>query len=434
MTVDWRGKTGSFPAIFLIFNVRYATIVPMKTIFTRLPKSQAKITIAIPAAMVQKHVDDCVDLHAKDIEIKGFRRGKAPKPMIIEKIGIGRIHQETLDRALSAGYAHAIKEHGFHPISKPSVALKKFTLLPSGVVSDTLEYDLTVDLMPDIKLGDYTKIRITDTKLIKPDTNVTDAEVEKVLAHLQQQKSTMDDANAPVAPGHWVEISFDGKINGVSQEKLNSSHHPLVVGSGAMVPGFEDALVGMKKDEKKDIHITFPKDYFAKDIVGKNADFSVTVHEIKNIVLPVLDAAFAKEYGHDTLDALKKAIGNQLTTEKKQRADQLLEAAILEKGRKLLTVTIPDGLVRQETDRIIERMKESVEKQGVVFDRYLESIKKTHDDLHKEYEPQARANIEVGLFLGEVMKKEKLDPDDKESMRKVMDSLIARAIKQVKSL
>lgn len=383
----------------------------------------------MPAAMVQKHVDDLVAQHAHSIEIKGFRKGKAPKPMIIEKIGIGRIHQETLERALSAGYGHALKEHGFHPISKPAVALKKFTLLPSGVVSDTLEYDLTVDLMPDIKLGDYTKIRITDKKLLKPDTTVSDAEVEKVLAHLQQQKSTMTDADTPVAQGHWVEISFDGKIDGVSQEKLKSDHHPLVVGSGAMVPGFEDALVGMKKDEKKEIHITFPKDYFAKDIAGKKADFAVTVHEIKNINLPALDSAFAKEYGHDTLDMLKNAIRDQLETEKKQRASQLLEAAILEKGRTLLTVTIPDGLVHQETDRIIERMKESVEKQGVVFDRYLESIKKTHDDLHKDYEPQARANIEVGLFLGEVMKKEKLDPDDKESMRKVMDKLVAVATK-----
>lgn len=414
----------------LIIFIGYAILIAMKTTFTQLPKSQAKIIVKMSAKEVSGHVEKVIEKYAQHVEAKGFRKGHTPKIMVIDHIGLGRLQQETLDSALQDGYIAALKEHKFHSVSQPAIAVKKFSVHQDGSVSEDLEYELTLDLMPKISLGDYSKIRVSDKKLFHPDISVSQDEVDKIIEHLRRQKSTMEDVSQPVAKGNWIEISFRGSVNGVEQEKLVSDRHPLIVGSGALVPGFEDALVGMKKDKKKTITITFPKDYYAKDFAGKKADFKVTLHAIKNIILPKIDAAFAKEFGHETVSALRQAIADQLVLEKKAKSRQLLEAAILDQAKKLLKVTLPDGLVDQETERIIHRMKETVEKQGVEFERYLESQKKTHDDLHKELQPQARANIEVGLMLGEVIQREKLDLEDKEAPQKALEKLVAFATKQ----
>jgi trigger factor len=279
--------------------------------------------------------------------------------------------------------------------------------------------------MPEIELGDYTKIKLSDKdkKIADTKIEVKDSEIEKVIEHLQQQKSKMDDVDRPVKKGDWVEVTFKGTIDKVTQERLASQHHPLVIGSGAMIPGFEDEIIGMKVDQEKTFKITFPKDYFAKDLAGKAAEFTVTLHKVKKIILPELNEAFSKDYGHDSMADLKKAISEQLAGEKKVQLVNQVDSLILEEAKKLLKVEIPEGLITQEIHRMIERSQESIEKQGVNFEQYLQSIKKTHDDLHKDYYDQAKANIEVGFLLGEIIKREKLNPQDKQSPTKALDLL-----------
>lgn len=395
----------------------------------KLPKSQIKLEISVPALTLQGHVDYVLEKYSKDVEIKGFRKGKAPKIMTIDKIGLGHIQQESLDRAIQDAYLQAITKNKLHPITQPAVTIKKFAVNPDGSVSNDFEFDLVVDLMPEIKFGDYKKIRITDRKILNPDTTVTELEVEKVIEHLQKQKSQMKEVSRNAKDKDWVEISFDGKINKVSQEKLASKHHPLIVGSNAMVPGFEEKIIGMKAGEIKEFSLTFPKDYHSKEFASKKATFKLELHKIQEIILPEINDSFAGGYGHSTATSLKSAIKKQLEEEKKEATKQKLESAILEKARKLLKVDLPPGLIHQEVDRIIKRHRESVEKQGISFERYLDSIKKTTDDLHKEFEPQALANIEVGLILGEVIKAEKLDPQSKEAPKKAMEKLVEYAIK-----
>ncbi len=397
----------------------------MKTTYKKLPKSQASVNVTMPQAKIQSHVDTVITKLGSDIEVKGFRKGKAPKNLLVDKIGLGRIQQDALDAAMQEGFLVAIQEHKFSPISQPAVALKKFNLKANGQVDGDLEFELTVDLMPDIELGDYTKLKLPAQNKKEADAKieVADSEVEKVLDHLQKQKSNMEDIAGPVKNGDWTEVTFSGTIDKVAQERLASKNHPLIIGSKSMIPGFEDEIVGMKIDQPKAFKIKFPKDYFAKDLAGKEAEFTVTVHKIKKIILPKLDDAFAKEYGHDSLVNLKNAIEEQLLEEKKVQKENQIDSLILDEAKKLMKVEVPEGLVTQEIHRMIDRSRDSIEKQGVDFEQYLQSIKKTHDDLHKEYQDQARANIEVGFLLGEIIKREKLDPNDKQSPTKALDIL-----------
>lgn len=372
---------------------------------------------------IQNHVDLAIISLGQNVEVKGFRKGKAPKQMIIDQVGLGRVQQEVLDKAMQEGYLAAVTEHKFSPISQPAVSLKKFNLKSDGLVDGDLEYELTVDLMPEIELGDYTKIKVKDKKIVDQKLEVTKEEVEKVLEHLQRQKSVMEDVDRKVEDKDWVEISFTGTLNKVPLEKLASSHHPLIIGSKSMVPGFEDTIIGMAKDQEKVTDITFPKDYFSKEFAGKKVEFTITVHKIKKIDLPKLDGKFAEEFGHDSVEKLKEAIKAQLLEEKEEQKKSQIDSLILDEAKKLMKVEIPEGLITQEIHRMIDRSKESIEKQGVDFEQYLQSMKKTHDDLHKDYYNQAKSNIEVGFLLGEIIKREKLDEGDKQAPTKALDVL-----------
>lgn len=415
--------------IFLLKSIFFAIIRRMKSKVVKHEKSQIELEIICSAMAAQPIADRIIEKYNQEVEIKGFRKGKAPKIMVIEKVGFGKIQQEIINAVVENGYLHSIKEHKFHPISQPSIAINKYSIKPDGVVEKDIEFSLRVDTMPKIKLGDYTKIKIKDKKILEKDVSVSKDEVDKVLKHLRQQKSQFKPVSRVAKSGDWVEISFAGKVGNITDERLKSEHHPLVIGSGAMIPGFEDAVVGMKKDEEKNIDITFPKDYHAKQFAGKPVKFNFKLHEIKEVILPELDLEFAKQFGQGDTEKLKTAIESQLKDEKKEAKQKQIESAILEETRKILEVEIPDGLVKSETDRLVNKLKESVEKQGIEFNRYLEMIKKTQDDLRKELLAQAKTNIEVGFIIGEVIKKEKIDVDDKEATKLALQKLVEYAVK-----
>lgn len=399
----------------------------MKSKIIKHQKSRIELEISSSAEEAQKIADQVVAKYNQEVEVKGFRKGKAPKMMVVEKAGFGKIQQEIINKIVESGYLQAIKEHKFHPISQPSIAVNKYSILPDGTVEKEIEFNLQVDTMPKIKLGDYSKIKIKEKKVLEKDTHVTEEELEKVIEHLRKQKSQFNPVDREAKKGDWVEISFSGKINKVEDERLKSDHHPLVIGSGAMIPGFEDAIIGMKKDDEKEIELTFPEEYHSKQMAGKKVVFYIKVYEIKEVILPKLDNDFAKQFGHNDIATLKKAIKNQLEDEKKDAKQKQIEADILEQTRKLLEVEIPDGLLNSETDRLVNKLKESVEKQGVEFNRYLDMIKKNADELRKELIPQAKANIEVGFIVGEVILRERIDPHKEGATKEAMERLVGIA-------
>jgi trigger factor len=225
--------------------------------------------------------------------------------------------------------------------------------------------------------------------------------------------------------GDWVAIDFQGKLNGVIQEKMVSKYHPVVLGSNSLIPGFEEEIVGMNVDEDKTFKITFPKDYgMEKELSGKQAEFTVKLHKVREVIKPEVDDKFAKEFGHDTVEDLKKALQDNLKQEKDTQAKVNLENMVLDKTLTIAKTEVPDSLVEQEIDRMFHRLEHEAKNYGLTLDQYLLSMKKNAADLRKEWQGQAEKNVKIGLILGEVAKREELDEKDPEVARKSVDKLV----------
>ena len=212
-------------------------------------------------------------------------------------------------------------------------------------------------------------------------------------------------------------------------DKMSSKNHPLILGEGSLIPGFEEEIVGMKKGETNEFKIKFPKDYHDTEIAGKEATFKISLNDAKEVVLPALDAEFAKGFGHGKMDELKKEIRKSLESEIEKEYQQKLESAIMDKMVQYLEAEVPEALTDAELDRMIEGYRAQVEGYGVKFDKYLESMNKSESELRKDMREQAVKNVKIGLLLGKLIEEQKLDPHDKESGRKALDHLIKVLVK-----
>jgi len=401
----------------------------MKSSIIKQAKNQAKIKVQISSEKLKQHFQIVFDKLATTVEIKGFRPGKAPQRMIVEQIGINRFSEEVLNLAVQDTVPAALKEHSLRPATQPRLTISKWNFNPLNIDGlHELEYELDLDLIPEVKLGDYTKIRVTPNKKLN-DFSVSDQEVGIVIEKLQAQSAKLLPLERDAKEGDWAEISFNGKVDKVVKEALTSQAHPVILGQRSLIPGFEENIIGMKKGDTKSFSLKLPNDFREKNLAGKNAEFEVELRDLKEIEKPALDKPFAAKFGHSSIKNLRHAIKKNVAEEKKQRARQALENEALDKALKLFKADIPDGLVSQEAHRRLHDMQANITRQGLQFDKYLASIKKTQEDLENELKPQAKQSIQVGLLLGEVAKREKFDLDDKEVTKKALDYLVEIATK-----
>lgn len=397
----------------------------MKSKLTKLPKSRVKIAIDVPAKDIKSLLTHVYEEFAQGLEITGFRKGKAPRALTMERIGLGRLSQEVLNHVLNTSYTDALKELKLIPVSQPAISVDSFSITPDGTSSTDLKATIEVDVLPKVSLSGYKSIKVKPPEV----QEIKDDDVTKVLEHLRRQKADLKTVDRVAKLDDWVDVSFKGMLAGVPLEKLASEHYPLVIGSKAMIPGFEDELVGMKKDGKKTFDIIFPKDYHAKDMAGKKVKFEVAIHEVKQVNLPELSDVFAKDFGHETLLALRAAIRHSLEQETTRKHQQTIESHAIEAALKKTKVDIPESLIETELDRIIERMQKDVEAQGMPLPIYLEKIKKTPADLRLDFKPQAEQNVSIGLMLGEVAKQEKLDTTAQDIAKQAVEKLVQYATK-----
>ena len=222
--------------------------------------------------------------------------------------------------------------------------------------------------------------------------------------------------------GDIATIDFEGFVDGVAFEGGKAEGHELEIGSGAFIPGFEDQLVGMKIDEEKEIKVTFPKEYFSKDLAGKEATFKVKLHEIKKKELPELNDDFAKDTSEfDTLEELKKSIKEKLEEENKNKAKYETEDAAIKAVSDATEVEIPSGMIETEIDNMVRDIETRLSYQGMKLDQYLEMMGKSMEDFRKEYEEQAKTSVKTRLTLEAIEKAEKIEPSDEEVDKKLKE-------------
>jgi trigger factor len=351
---------------------------------------------------------------AKDIKIEGFRPGKAPLSQVLAQVGKQRVEAGALDRAINTAYVEALEAEKVLPVANPDINLDDYTAPGDDATDETVVATFTaeMDVLPEVNLKHYDKIKVKAPKA----TEVTDKDLQEVIDYLRKQQGTLKEleVTAKAAKGMWADIGFKGTVDGVAREEMNSDHHPLVLGEGQLIPGFEDEIYGMAKDEEKKFKITFPKDYHAAGLAGIEAEFTVKMHELRDVTLPVIDSEFAKKFGHDTVEKLEIAIKENLVLERQQEQKLKLEELVMEELLKGTKFDVPVSLIQGEEQRLREQASKQLG--GVPLS----------DKLAEQLHDQALKNVRIGIALGKVVELEKIEERDTAS-RTALDRLVAIA-------
>lgn len=386
-----------------------------------LGKSKVKLSIKVSSPEMRGFFARTYNKIAPTIEIKGFRKGMAPRSMTIDAIGENRLQQEIIDLALQETFTQALKKENLIPIAPPKINIKMLKDLTTDTAA--LEYEAEIDLLPEVRLGDYKKIKIkkSDQKI-----EVSADEIEQVLSHLARTRAEFKDINRPVKDGDRLEIDFEGFDKGAKLENLTSKNYPVILGSKVLIPEFEAQLIGLKKGDKKEFKVEIAPTANDKK---RPVNFKVEILQTQEVILPKIDDEFAKKYQKKDLADLKKAIKEDVIKQKEQQHERNIENAVLEELIKITKVEISDSLIGQEIDRQINEIRSRTATMGLTFEKYLENLKKTEGEFRESLKPNAEKTIKIGLALGEIVKQEKIDPKDKEAGHKALEKLIGYATK-----
>jgi trigger factor len=323
----------------------------------------------------------------RQVRLPGFRPGKVPMQVLRKRYGAS-VMGEVLEGAVSDSSAQAMRDHGLRPAMQPKIEIVSFK---EGA---DLEYKMAVELLPEITPVDFAQL-----KLERQRAEVPDEEIEKALRRIAQPHRKSETVDRPAAQGDVVVIDFAGTIDGTAFPGGSSKDHSLELGSGRFIPGFEDQLVGVKAGEHRDVKVTFPKDYSAEEVAGKDAVFAVDVKEVKALKEANIDDELATDLGLESLEALKKAVREQLEREYGGVARQRLKRGLLDQLAEKHDFPVPPGMVDAEFDTIWKQLEQA---RAQNKDEVAEEAGKSDDELKVEYRAIAERRVRLGLLLSEV--------------------------------
>ena len=385
----------------------------MKTQIKDLPKSQKEISVEIPVEEMAKHADKATDKLSSAHKFDGFRQGKAPKDVVRQQLGEFAIFEEATRIAVESSYAEILKENKLSPLGQPKAEITK------AAPGNQFEYKITISVMPKVTLWNYQKI--SGKIEIKEIENET---IEQEIKTLQKKRAVYITKDESANKGDRVEINFESRVGGVKIEGGESKNHPLTIGENKFVPGFEENLIGMKKDDVKEFDLVFPKDYHKKELAEKNASFKVVMNIVQKVELPEINDDFAKGLGKfKDLEELKKGIRERMTAEEKNRAGEEYQNKLINDIAEKSTAEIPDILIESELENMINEFKNNITQTGIAFEEYLKSINTDLEKLKKEWEEIAKKRVMIGLTLREISIKEKIKIGDNEVEEKANQAL-----------
>ena len=372
--------------------------------------NEVKLEITIEAEKFDNAMKKVYFQNAKYFNIPGFRKGKAPMNIVEKYYGAQIFYEDAFNEVATEAYDEALEANKIDAVSRPVVDIKQ---MEKG--KDVI-FTAVVQTKPEVELGKYKGIEIP-----KVEYKVEEKDIEHELGHIQEHNSrliTVDDR--ALENGDIATIDFEGFVDGVAFDGGKAEGHELEIGSGSFIPGFEDQLVGMKIDEEREIKVTFPKEYFSKDLAGKEAMFKVKLHEIKRKELPELDDEFAKDVSEfDTLAELKASIKEKIEKNNEQRQKYETEDLAIKAVCGDVKVDIPSGMVEFEVENMMKDFEQRLSYQGLNLDQYLKMIGKTEEEMKKEYEPQAIEAIKSRLVLEAIIKAEKIEASEDEIKAKM---------------
>lgn len=400
----------------------------MESKVEKIKPSRVKFTITATAVELQHAAEHAFAHVTSHVAVKGFRPGKAPRPLLVQKVGKGHLLSELVDHALPELLDEASRNASLYIIEHPSYTIETLCeLQDDGTPKEGTQLIFTAeaDYAPEVEVGDYTKLKVTPAKVAE----VTEETVDDILEELRDRRGQFKKVERASKKGDRMEIDFAGKRNGIPEERLASKHYPLILGSGTMIPGFEDALMGKKAGETVTFEVTFPKDYHAKDLANEKIVFEVVVHEVAEKELAELNDTFAEAFGHKTLAELRDAIKQEREFVFAEEAKDKNQETVLEAFLPLVAVEVPKSLLERELDRQVDIMREQAAQYGLNFAHYLQHLKKTEEELREELRPTAEKAVRIGLGLGKVAEREGLTKD-KDTGYAAIERLLEIALKE----
>lgn len=370
----------------------------------KLSKSKVEIAINVSKEEWAEDVKKAYEKNKYKYSLEGFRKGKVPMSVLVNRFGKEFLYEDALDETLSKHYSEIIKNDDIEVVGNPDVDLKE-------VSEDGLKAVITVAVKPEFTLGQYKGLEFK-----KDSVKVTAKEVQAVIdKELNDRARQVEKTDGEVASGDTVSIDYSGSIDGVQFEGGTATDYKLEIGSGTFVPGFEDQLIGMKSGETRDIKVTFPKDYH-EELAGKEAVFTVTAHEIKAKELPVCDDEFVKDIDDElnTVAEWKEKIKSELSAKKVENAEAKLENDIIDAIVKNTEIDVPECMVEEELDYRIQELEQSMARYGLKFEDYLKYTQTTVDAIKAEKREEALKNIKSRLVIEAILKAENIDVTSEE--------------------
>lgn len=367
--------------------------------------SVVALTIEITKAEFEAAKDKAFKKTGKNITVPGFRKGKAPRKMIEKLYGEGVFFEEAFNIVYPDAMEMAVEKSGIKPVGRADVDLGD----PAEEGGLTIIAKVPVE--PEVELGEYKGIEVE-----KETVKVLQADVKAELNRMAQRNARTETVERKAKKNDTVDIDFEGFVDGVPFEGGKAEHHELTLGSGAFIPGFEDQLIGCKAGDEKDVVVTFPEEYHAKELAGKEATFKCKVHKVEETILPEIDDEFAKDVSDtcETLDDLKKEITERLKAERQEAADNAFEEKVLDAVIDGMKADIPAAMIDAQVDTIVQDFDYRLQMQGMGLEQYLKMTGTEMGAFRAMFKDQAERQVKTRLALQKVVELEGITVSDKE--------------------
>ena len=369
----------------------------------KLEKNMAKLTIEVPASELEKALQSAYMKQKNKISLPGFRKGKVPRQMIEKMYGAEIFYDDAANALIPKAYADAYDECELDIVSRPEIDVVQIEKGKDFI------FTATVATKPEVTLGEYKGLEVD-----KVSTRVTQKEVDaKIQEEAEKNARTITVEDRAVQDGDEVVLDFEGFVDGVAFEGGKGENYPLTIGSGSFIPGFEEQLVGAETEKEVEVKVTFPEDYHAEDLKGKEAVFKCTVHEIKAKELPEIDDEFAAEVSEfDTLEEYKADVKTKIKEQKAAEGKAKQEDQVVEQAVKNATYELPDAMVETQAEQMANDFAQRMQSQGLTMEQYFQFTGTTAEQMMEDLKPQAVKRIETRLVLEAIAKAENIEISD----------------------
>ena len=379
----------------------------MSVSFEKKETNRGVLTFTISQEQIKPELDRVFNSVKKTINVPGFRKGHLPRPVFNQRFGEEALYQDTLNALLPAAYEAAVKEAEIEVVAQPQFDV---TSMEKGQ-----DWTITAEVVtkPEVKLGEYKNLEVS----VDVSKEVSDADVDAKIERERNNLAELVLKEDKAANGDTVVIDFVGTVDGVEFDGGKGDNFSLELGSGQFIPGFEDQLVGHAAGETVEVNVTFPEDYQATDLAGKDAKFVTTIHEVKEKEVPALDDELAKDIDEDveTLDELKEKYRKELAESKETAFDDAVESAALDLAvENAEIIELPEEMVHEEVHRSVNEFLGNMQRQGISPDMYFQITGTTQEDLHKQHEADAEKRTRTNLVIEAVAKAEGFEASDED--------------------